>query len=77
MPSLNELASLVDDVPSGDVSAAVDHDVFPETAPDALYWSTSAYRTNTAEHWTLNFEDGFTAHDSNDTAGIARCVRTP
>jgi hypothetical protein len=75
LPSLNELASLVDDVPSGDVSPATDHDVFPATAPDALYWSLSVYGTNTSEHWTLNFEDGFTAHDANDTVGIARCVR--
>jgi hypothetical protein len=74
LPSLNELASLVDDVPSGDVSPAIDHDVFPETAPDALYWSQSSYGTNTAEHWTLNFKDGFTAHDSNSVLGIARCV---
>jgi hypothetical protein len=75
LPSLGELASLVDDVPSGDVSPAIDHDVFPNTAPDALYWSSSPYGTNTDEHWTLNFEDGFTAHDANSTSGIARCVR--
>jgi hypothetical protein len=62
-------------VPSGDVSPATDHGVFPETAPDALYWSQSSYGTNTGEHWTLNFEDGFTAHKENATLGIARCVR--
>lgn len=75
LPTVSEIASIVDDVPSGDVSPATDHDVFPETAPDAQYWSQSPYGTNTDEHWTLNFEDGFTAHRTNDTNGIARCVR--
>lgn len=75
LPTVNEIASIVDDVPSGDVSPATDHEAFPETAPDAQYWSQSPYGTNTDEHWTLNFEDGFTAHRTNDTLGIARCVR--
>lgn len=75
LPTVNEIASIVDDVPSGDVSPATDHDVFPDTAPDAQYWSQSQYGTNLDEHWTLNFEDGFTAHRVNETPGIARCVR--
>jgi hypothetical protein len=75
LPSLGELSSLVDDVPSGDVSPAIDHEAFPTTAPDAQYWSQSPYGTSSDQHWTLNFEDGFTAHRTNDTSGIARCVR--
>lgn len=75
LPTVNEIASIVDDVPSGDVSPATEHDVFPDMAPDAQYWSQSPYGTNDDEHWTLNFEDGFTAHRTNETSGIARCVR--
>jgi hypothetical protein len=75
LPSLNEIASIVDDVPSGDVSPAVDHAIFPTTSPDLQYWSANPYGTSTAEHWTLNFMDGFTAHRQNSTLGIVRCVR--
>ena len=75
LPSLNEIASIVDDVPAGDVSPAVDHAVFPVTSPNLQYWSASPYGTNTAERWTLNFKDGFTAHRATSTLAIARCVR--
>lgn len=75
LPSLNELASIVDDVPTGDVSPAIDRTAFPVTSPDLQYWSASPYGTSTAERWTLNFEDGFTAHRPLATLGSARCVR--
>jgi hypothetical protein len=75
LPSLNEIASIVDDVPSGDVSPAVDHATFPMTSPDLQYWSASPYGTSTAERWTLNFKDGFTAHRMTSMLAIARCVR--
>jgi hypothetical protein len=75
LPSLNEIASIVDDVPTGDVSPAVDHATFPTTSPDLQYWSASPYGTSTAERWTLNFKDGFTAHRATSTLAIARCVR--
>jgi hypothetical protein len=75
LPSLNELASVVDDVPTGNVSPAVDHVTFPMTATDALYWTASPYGTSTTEKWTLNFLDGFTSHKPLATLGIARCVR--
>jgi Protein of unknown function (DUF1566) len=75
VPSLNELASIVDDVPTGNVSPAVDHDAFPSTGANLQYWSASPYGTSTTEHWTINFEDGFTAHRANATLGSARCVR--
>jgi hypothetical protein len=75
LPSLNELASVVDDVPTGNVSPAVDHTTFPMTATDALYWTASPYGTSTTENWMLNFLDGFTSHHVTSTLGIARCVR--
>lgn len=76
LPSLNELASVVDDVPSGNVSPAVDHDAFPNTAANAWYWTATPYGSSTTEEWSLNFEDGFTKHQPTATLGIARCVRS-
>lgn len=75
LPSLNELASIVDDVPTGNVSPAVDHVAFPTTSKDQWYWSASRYGTSSAELWQLSFLDGFTAHKPSATLGIARCVR--
>jgi hypothetical protein len=75
LPALNEIASIVDDVPTGDVSPAIDHVIFPETSPNLQYWSASPHGTGTTERWTLNFTDGFTAHRATSTLAIARCVR--
>jgi hypothetical protein len=75
LPSLNELASIVDDVPTGDVSPATDHAAFPDTSPDNPYWSASPYGTTSDEAWTLDFEDGFTSHGPKTTLAIVRCVR--
>ncbi len=75
LPSLNELASIVDDVPTGNVSPAVDHTAFPTTSSNQIYWSASSYGTGTAERWTLNFMDGFTSHKVIATLAIVRCVR--
>jgi hypothetical protein len=75
LPTLNELASVVDDVPSGNVSPAVDHTVFPDTNANAWYWTTTPYGSSTTEQWSLNFEDGFTKHQARSVLGVARCVR--
>jgi Protein of unknown function (DUF1566) len=75
LPSLNELASIVDDVPTGNVSPAVDHTAFPTTSSNQIYWSASSYGTSTSERWTLNFMDGFTSHKVIATLAIVRCVR--
>ena len=53
----------------------MDHTAFPNTSANGLYWSASSYGTGTTEFWTLNFEDGFTAHNPASTMGMARCVR--
>jgi hypothetical protein len=76
LPALNELASIVDDVPSGNVSPAVDHMAFPNTSPDQKYWSVTGYANPATSYWTLNFMDGFTQHN-NDATTLAnvRCVR--
>jgi hypothetical protein len=77
LPALNELASIVDDVPTGDVSPAVDHTTFPNTSPDQKYWSASGYASPASSYWTLNFMDGFTQHNNDATTTLAnvRCVR--
>jgi hypothetical protein len=74
LPSLNELASVVDDVPSGNVSPAVDHAAFPGLSKDQWYWSASPHGASTTEGWMLNFMDGFTKHQATTTLGIALCV---
>ena len=75
LPSLNELASIVDDVPTGNVSPAVDHPAFPGTSPTEKYWSASSCGTSATDKWTLNFTDGFTQHGATSKLAIARCVR--
>jgi hypothetical protein len=71
LPSVNELASLVDDNPSiSKVSPAIDQCVFPDTAANAYYMSSSIAGTSP---WALNYQDGY---DSNsETTGYVRCVR--
>jgi hypothetical protein len=76
LPSLNELASMVDDVPTGDVSPAVDHTIFPNTSPDQKYWSSSGYGAPATLYWMLNFMDGFTQRLDASTLGNVRCVRS-
>jgi hypothetical protein len=75
LPSLNELASIVDDVPSGNVSPAVDHTAFPNTSSDQWYWTGTPDGSSTTDKWSLNFEDGFTKHQAATVLGVARCVR--
>jgi Protein of unknown function (DUF1566) len=74
LPSLNELASVVDDVVSGNVSPAVDHTAFPSLASNAWYWTATPY-TAATDKWSLNFEDGFTEHQATSALGNALCVR--
>ncbi len=74
LPSLNELASVVDDVPTGNVSPAAVHQAFPTLSKDQWYWSVSPHGASTTEGWMLNFMDGFTKHQPVATLGIALCV---
>jgi hypothetical protein len=75
LPSLNELASIVDDVPSGNVSPSVDHVAFPSHSKDQWYWSASPHAGSSTEQWTLSFEDGFTKHQPSSTLALAQCVQ--
>ncbi len=80
LPSVSELATLVDDNPNiSKVSPAIDQCVFADTSPSTYYISSSAWGTTP---WGLNYEDGFTFNkepqlpDAGDgPGGYVKCVR--
>ncbi len=81
LPSVNELASLVDDNPNiKKVSPAIDPCVFSDTSPNTYYISSSAWGTTP---WGLNYEDGYTFNkepplpDAGNgvPGGFVKCVR--
>lgn len=80
LPSVNELASLVDDNPNiSKVSPAIDQCVFADTSPNTYYMSSSAWGTTP---WGLNYEDGFDFNTqpqlpgpSGTPEGYVKCVR--
>jgi hypothetical protein len=73
LPSVNELASLVDDNPViTKVSPAIDQCVFSDTSPNTYYMSSSIGGGSNPTTWCLNYEDGF---DSGQSAGYVKCVR--
>lgn len=81
LPSVTELASLVDDNPNiKKVSPAIDQCVFADTSPKTYYMSSSLWGTTP---WGLNYEDGFTFNtepqlpDAGDgvPGGYVKCVR--
>jgi len=77
LPSIREIATLVDDNPPiSKVSPAINQTVFSTTAPSTPYWTTSLYKgqaVSAHDPWTLTFTDGFTNY--SNTAAIAKCVR--
>ncbi len=77
LPSVKELSTLVNETPPiTKVSPAIDTSMFPGTAANKPYWSSSLFNQKPiSEHapWTLNFLDGFTGYSS--TVGLVRCVR--
>jgi hypothetical protein len=71
LPSVNELSSLVDDNPPiAHVSPAIDTCIFPDTASNTYYMSSSTVGTTP---WALNYQDGYDFN--NQTSGYVRCVR--
>jgi hypothetical protein len=80
LPSVNELATLVDDNPNiNKVSPAIDQCVFADTSPNTYYISSSAWGTTP---WGLNYEDGFDFNTqpqlpgpSGTPEGFVKCVR--
>ncbi len=80
LPSVNELATLVDDNPNiNKVSPAIDQCVFADTSPNTYYMSSSASGTMP---WGLNYEDGFDFDTqpalpgpTGTPEGFVKCVR--
>jgi hypothetical protein len=74
LPSVHEMATLVDDNPPiTKVSPAINQTVFPTTSPSTSYATSSFYHGAAATPWSLSFVDGFTNRDGRVV--IAKCVR--
>jgi hypothetical protein len=71
LPSVQELATLVDESRFSAGLPAIDLAAFPMTAPSA-YWSSTRLM-GSAAHWTVDFSYGVV--DSEHMAALARCVR--
>jgi hypothetical protein len=82
VPSLNELATLVDEAR---VAPAINRTAFPNTVycgTQTWFWASEAYAGNASYAWGINFCDGYTGYNSgasgawNEFAvGYVRCVR--
>ncbi len=70
LPSVKELATLVDESRLGLAMPAVDPQAFPATVARA-YWSSTNFGQTA---WTVDFADGAHRHDTN--LAFARCVAT-
>jgi hypothetical protein len=82
LPSINELATLVDEARVG---PAINRTAFPGTKygsrSNNWYWANRVYGTSTYG-WAINFDDGFTGYNSGAsgdwnyfTGAWVRCVR--
>jgi hypothetical protein len=69
VPSINELATLVDE---GRVGPAINRTVFPNTKYGSYsnnwYWASATYAGSTTG-WAINFDDGFTGYNSGTATG--------
>ncbi len=80
VPSVNELETLVDDVPhfeidgTQNVPKAIDANAFPSTPVDGAYW-TASLLPGAAYTWVVYFNDGSTTRVSvGSGASYVRCV---
>ncbi len=69
VPSINELATLVDEA---HVGPAINKTIFPNTKYGSYsnnwYWASTTYGTS-AYGWAINFDDGFTGYNSGSATG--------
>ncbi len=69
VPSINELATLVDEA---HVGPAINKTMFPNTKYGSYsnnwYWASTTYGTS-AYGWAINFDDGFTGYNSGSATG--------
>ncbi len=69
LPSVKELATLVDESRLGLPMPTIDESAFTSTVPSD-YWTSTAIQQN---HWTVSFREG--THNLDRTVGFVRCVR--
>jgi hypothetical protein len=82
VPSINELASIVDEALVG---PAINRTAFPATVycgSGNWYWASASYAGNPSDAWGINYCDGFTGYDSGASgawnyfpSAYVRCVR--
>jgi hypothetical protein len=76
LPSIRELATLVDDTRNAPV---IDSSMFNDSLADLnrVYWSSTTIYTNPLSAWGVYFRDGQipTAQMSKTAPGAVRCVR--
>jgi hypothetical protein len=69
VPSINELATLVDEA---HVGPAINKTMFPNTKYGSYsnnwYWANTTYGTG-SYGWAINFDDGFTGYNSGSATG--------
>ena len=69
VPSINELATLVDEA---HVGPAINKTMFPNTKYGSYsnnwYWASTTYGTS-SYGWAINFDDGFTGYNSGSATG--------
>ena len=69
VPSINELATLVDEA---HVGPAINKTMFPNTKYGSYsnnwYWASTEYGTS-SYGWAINFDDGFTGYNSGSATG--------
>jgi hypothetical protein len=83
LPSVTELASIVDDNPNiSKVSPAIDQCVFSDTSATAYYMSSSIWGGAKPTPWALSYEDGYDFNTSpplvdagGPPEGYVKCVR--
>lgn len=85
VPSVNELETLVDDVPfcedvltpgGGCIVKAIDGYAFPQTPATQFWTSSSVPGTSPVYAWTVNFADGSSHQALASAPNLVRCVAT-
>jgi hypothetical protein len=71
LPSLQELATLVDDTRA---HPAIDPKAFPDT-PAEPFWSGSLFAGSQTRAWYVHFEEGSALYEGTSTLHRVRCVR--
>ncbi len=72
LPNRNELSSIVE---LSCFDPAINTEVFPNTAADNYYWSSSLYASNGSNAWVVDFDSGDTYDSEKDESSYIRLVR--